>query len=193
MIKTRLQDLRYWSFIRDSSFAKTSAFTIIEVIVAIGLVLVLAGLVLAVSGYTHEKGARSRAEVEIAGISAALENYKADSGIYITATALDAKTIGNNLSSYPAASLALYENLTGDFDHDRSADSGKPSYISFKPNQLSPSSGPVTCIKDPFGNSYGYSTANAADASKGYNPTFDLWSTGGRSSGTDQSHWIKNW
>ena len=34
-------------------------------------------------------------------------------------------------------------------------------------------------IRDPFGNSYGYSTANQADPANGYNPTFDLWSTAG--------------
>ena len=41
--------------------------------------------------------------------------------------------------------------------------------------------GTVTAIADPFGNSYGYSTANQADpgTAKGYNPTFDLWSTAG--------------
>jgi len=170
-----------------------AAFTIIELIVVIGIVLVLAGLILATSSYVHNKGVRSRAEAEIAAISAALENYKADNGVYVTTITLDARTVGNNLSSYPGASLTLYENLTGDFDHDRSGDTGKSSYITFKPNQLSPASGNVAYIKDPFGNSYGYSTANAADSTKGYNPTFDLWSTGGITTGTDQTQWIKNW
>ena len=38
----------------------------------------------------------------------------------------------------------------------------------------------VTAIRDPFGNSYGYSTAKARTPNhRGYNPTFDLWSTAG--------------
>ena len=174
---------------------RAGAFTIIELIVVISIILVLAGLVLATSSYVHNKGARSRAEAEIAAFSAALENYKADNGIYITANGVDAKA-AINMSGYQAASLILYENLTGDFDHNRSPDSGKTSYMTFVPNQLSPAdqSQAVTFIKDPFGNSYGYSTINATDSSKGYNPTFDLWSTAGLTSGTNtQSQWVKNW
>jgi len=180
--------------IRHSSFR---GFTIIELIVVIGIVLVLAGLILATSGYVHNKGARLRAEAEIAAISAALENYKADNGIYVAEISVNAKTQGNP-TSYQAASLVLYQNLTGDFDKNRSPDSGKSSYLSLKPNQLSPTdqSANVAYIKDPFGNSYGYSTVNATDSAKGYNPTFDLWSTaGGADTGSNPnaSAWIKNW
>jgi hypothetical protein len=72
--------------------------------------------------------------------------------------------------------------------------------MAFKPNMLLPAggSGTVTAISDPFGNSYGYSTANQPDPSKGYNPTFDLWSTAGLTTAgpptqADQNQWIKNW
>ncbi len=70
----------------------------------------------------------------------------------------------------------------------------------FKPNMLCPNppaTNPVTAIRDPFGNCYGYSTAKAyaPTGPDGYNPTFDLWSTGGVTppAPTDQSQWIKNW
>ncbi len=56
------------------------AFTIVELLIVIAIILVLAGLILATSGYVQTKGKRSRAEAEIAAISAALENYKADNG-----------------------------------------------------------------------------------------------------------------
>ncbi|PYJ99069.1 MAG: hypothetical protein DME68_04800 [Verrucomicrobia bacterium] len=55
------------------------------------------------------------------------------------------------------------------------------------------SSNLVTAIRDPFGNSYGYSTANASGAAFGYNPTFDLWSTDGGTTTNDVAGWIKNW
>jgi hypothetical protein len=58
----------------------------------------------------------------------------------------------------------------------------------------------VNYIRDPFGNSYGYSTAQAANpgGTAGYNPTFDLWSTAGLtatpgSPDTITPQWIKNW
>ncbi len=59
-----------------------AAFTVVELLVVMSIILVLAGLILATSSYVHNKGARSRAEAEIAAMSAALENYKADNGIY---------------------------------------------------------------------------------------------------------------
>jgi hypothetical protein len=159
-------------------------------------------------------------------MSAALENYKADNAVYPRGNAdlsnstpydtdkLNARTQGNPggtpcpspcpdpiaPTTYSQTSFYLYTQLSGDTDGDRSPN-GK-SYMAFKPKMLLPvgGTGTVTAIADPFGNSYGYSTANQADPVKGYNPTFDLWSTAGLtsdppSSGTDTvtPQWIKNW
>src|SRR5260370_32516883 len=71
--------------IRHSSFARC-AFTLIELLVVIAIIIILAGLILSTVGYVQKKGARSRAEAEIAAMSAALESYKADNGIYPRAT-----------------------------------------------------------------------------------------------------------
>ena len=169
------------------------------------IILVLAGLTLATSGYIQTKSKRSRAEAEIAALSAALENYKADNGIYATDTAngttntLDARTMFNPASAqYAAANLFLYRELSGDPTGNR-VPTGK-SYFLFKPNMLLPrdQTQPVTAIADPFGYSYGYSTVNQSSSNKGYNPTFDLWSTAGTGTGatpnpSPQEHWIKNW
>ena len=170
--------------------ASTSAFTIVEVLVVMTIIVVLAGLVLATSSYVHNKGARSRAEAGIAAMSAALENYKADNGVYPVDTSVDAR-VQSDPTKYQTASLNLYIALSGDGDKNRQTDTGKTSYMAFKDNQLSPSTGNVAFIKDPFGNGYGYSTIFQADATKGYNPTFDLWSTAG--STTSSAGWIKNW
>ncbi len=62
--------------------AATAAFTLIELLVVMAIIIVLAGLVLSTVGYVQKKGARSRAETEIAAMSAACESYKADNGIY---------------------------------------------------------------------------------------------------------------
>ena len=194
-----------------------NAFTLIELILVVGIIIVLAGLVLSTAGYAQKKAARARAETEIAAMSAAIENYKADNGIYprgpaiaitigtVTIPAnvtdsLDARTMGDPTGTtnptYGETSLYLYTLLSGDSTGNRNP-TGK-SYMAFKPNMLvpaPPSTAPVTAIRDPFGNSYGYSTANQADpvTPKGYNPTFDLWSTAGGTTTSDAPKWIKNW
>jgi hypothetical protein len=156
-------------------------------------------------------------------MSAAIESYKADTGVYprgpATATTIGTVTIPANVTdslnastngdptsttnpTYGEASLYLYTLLSGDSNGTRTP-VGK-SYMAFKPNMLLPAggTGPVTAIADPFGNSYGYSTAQAANpgGAAGYNPTFDLWSTAGLTTNppgtppdTITPQWIKNW
>jgi type II secretory pathway pseudopilin PulG len=189
-----------------STFGAGGAFTLIELIVVIAIIIVLAGLILSTVGYVQKKGARSRAETEIAAMSAACESYKADNGIYprdaTTTDTLNARVSGDPTStSYKQASLYLYIQLSGT-NADRTPITGARSYFAFKPNQLSPSDQalPVQFIRDPFGNSYGYSTANQAAPTTGYNPTFDLWSTDGLTADppgtppdTITPQWIKNW
>jgi len=208
-----------------------AAFTLIELIVVTAVIIILTGLVLSTVGYVQKKGARARAETEIAAISAACESYKADNGIYPrdptanTATdALNARTmldpVTTDAALYRVASLVLYRALSGDRNVDRAVtDADKnfnidgsalspplaelpQSYFAFKSKMLSPAggSGTVTAITDSFGNTYGYSTANQYDPNKGYNPTFDLWSTAGVAASptpsppaTQQDLWIKNW
>jgi type II secretory pathway pseudopilin PulG len=190
------------------------AFTLIELLVVIAIIIVLAGLVLSTVGYVQKKGARSRAETEIAGMSAACESYKADNGIYPRDTtsnttdniaALTASPTPDprptsydpNDSRYSAASFYLYGQLSGNPSGDRSTYTQR-SYFQFKPSMLLPvgGTGTVTAIRDPFGNSYGYSTAQQAVPTNGFNPTFDLWSTAGTANATDAAYekaWIKNW
>jgi type II secretory pathway pseudopilin PulG len=201
-----------------------NAFTLIELILAVGIIIVLTGLVLSTAGYARIKGARARAGTEINAMSAACENYKSDNGVYPrdptanTATdRLDARTmvdpVNANAALYTAASLVLYRALSGDRNLDRTVTGADEnynidgtaltppltqlpqSYFAFKPNMLSPSggNGNVIALTDPFGNAYGYSTANQFNPNTGFNPTFDLWSTAGGTTNNDVAKWIKNW
>lgn len=140
-----------------------------------------------------------------------------------------------NAAKYKNASLALYKALSGDTKpgsnpepaagHDDKPDgrSETKPYYEFRPNQLRKNAaGEIEGIQDPFGNIYGYSTNAASveqtyrvkvltkpyavrDRNGGFNPTFDLWSTGGVISqdSTDSAQakalelarksWVKNW
>ncbi len=166
--------------------AAPTGLTVVELLVVVTIILVLAGLVLTTSSYVHNKGARSRAAAEIAAISAALENYRADNGVYPVS---DLDPAATDPASYQSKSAVLYANLVGDTSNPDGEPGPGFSYMSFKQNQLG-GMGSGTFIKDPFGNSYGYSTLHQTDPEKGYNPTFDLWST----ADSDKSvQWIKNW
>jgi len=187
--------------------SRCNAFTLIELVLVVGIILVLAGLVLSTVGYARKKGARARAETEIAAISAACENYKADNAVYPNNTGtggtdgLDPLT--TTLANYEMPCRYMYGEISGDRDFNGTPDTNARPYMAFKEISLlradmsnpPSSSNPVTAIRDPFGNSYGYSTAKAANPSGtiGFNPTFDLWSITDGAAGTDQTKWIKNW
>jgi len=190
---------------RSHSSFSSRAFTLIELVVVLGLIIVLTGLVLSTVGYARRKGACARAETEIAAMSAACENYKADNGVYPNngyTDNLDPTTNGNsNSPSYNLASLYLYTQLSGDLTGNQQPTN--KSYFAFKPQMLlTDTNGSVLAIKDPFGYSYGYSTRMASTGTGGYNPTFDLWSTvglttnppgGGGGPDTVTPQWVKNW
>src|SRR6476469_1253272 len=129
LISTPRSRLRHSGFdipssfvIRTSSFRAEGAVTIVELLVVITIILILAGLILSISSYVQNKGARARAETEIAAMSAALESYKADNGIYPTSAntnALDPATtnpssyVTAGTNNYSKASLYLYEQMEG--------------------------------------------------------------------------------
>ena len=225
-----------------------AAFTLIELLAVMAIILVLAALIINIAGSAQYNSAKARATSEISAMSTALESYKADNGAYPsesttvnggspTTEVLDAQDSSyTDPSKYVEASEFLYQALAGYTLSGSSGSSGTTGngqtfsvskrYINFRPDQLhatgsatvaSPTS-PYMYIIDPFGFSYGYSTVYAATqaanqassqpstttATKGYNPTFDLWSTAGYASGgkstpsnlgssSISSLWIKNW
>src|ERR1039458_1769384 len=104
---------------------KERGFTLIELLVVMAIIMMLAGLIIAVIPFVEKKQATTRATAEIKGLSAALENYKAENGIYPddgnVATAgsyskgftdtLDARVNGDPTQSvYINAGLVLYRS-----------------------------------------------------------------------------------
>jgi len=161
-----------------------NAFTLIELVLVVGIIIVLAGLVLSTVGYARKKGARARAETEIAAMSAACENYKADNAVYPA-------------YSGTTGAHALYQGLSGDGNDaigGATASTGTPgssgkSYMTLKPNMLSPNPPDATTrVIDPFSNDYNYRSPGTNNIA-----TFDLWTAANANPPTDQNQWIKNW
>ena len=221
------------------------AFTLIEILTVIVVILILAGFVVNAAKLATIKTVRTRASSEVATMGVACESYKADHGTYprqagITEadstvpggqSPIDPKKHGNPAAeNYQKASQYLYMELSGDKDlngHLNGASEPTKGYMNFDKNQLGTTkdaTGTITkvnYIQDPFGVSYGYSTAGAkaeedfraavasqgakasprGSDSPGYNPTFDLWSTGGAKvpaanqpiTDLDHNQWVKNW
>ncbi len=147
----------------------TRGFTLIELLVVIAIIAILAGLVLQTAGYVQRKGATSRAQAEIAAISAALESFKADMGDYPLWTNQPG---GTNM---PVLTNLMPTNLTSKV------------YFEFG-KKMTNASGFI----DPFGTTYGYQYPGASNRS-GTN-FFDLWSTAGTSTAASNSNrWLVNW
>jgi general secretion pathway protein G len=143
---------------------RNAAFTLIELLIVMGIIAILASIGLASAGAVQEKSKRSRAQTEIAAMTAALENYKADNGDY---------PINSN-----AGSLALITSLM--------PTNGSKVYFEFKPKFTN-----VGGWVDPYGLYYQYSYTNGA--SNNGNNNYDLWSYGATTSNSITNKWIKNW
>jgi prepilin-type N-terminal cleavage/methylation domain-containing protein len=209
---------------------RSAAFTLVEMITVIAIIAILAGLILAINGLVQAKSAKARAQAEIVALSGAMDSYKTDNGGYPQDstktdtldprknTAADASLGGK----YSLSSQFLYGELTGDTKFTGTASNMTRNYAPgfWTPSRLG---GPKTngvlaagvqYIMDPYGNSYGYSTAGLlleeeyratlsttpgasrptqnSQSTQGYNPSFDLWSTAGDTLG-NTAKWAKNW
>jgi prepilin-type N-terminal cleavage/methylation domain-containing protein len=154
------------------------AFTLIELLVVITVIAILAGLVLSTAGYVQKKSARSRAEAEIAALSAALESYKVEYGAYPSNSAA-----GSN------GSLVLYKALA--YSNADLNPNGKIFMEPMRSMLAGTNAISTTHFVDPFGNAYEYRTgSNATNNGSNF---FDLWSVAGARPSTDTNQWIKNW
>ncbi len=184
---------------RDRCGRRYNAFTLIELLVVVSIIAVLGALVLSTAGYARKKGARARAETEIAAMSAACENYKADNGIYprdSAATTHDALNAQNDPIRDPSAAsriraaqpLPLQRRLLGGELHMADRSSDQQSEVVLCCSSRTCCSLPTRhrnchCNRRSIRKQLRLLDRNQAatqDTTKGYNPTFDLWSTAGR-------------
>lgn len=176
------------------------SFTLVELLLAMGIVLILVGLLIGASKGVFNRAKRSRAQGEVQAMTTALEAYKVDNGIYPPATGLTTNTYPNSDGSssgglYQVSANLLFTNLTGQTYLGSAVASGAKSYISFKVNQLgNPTTSGSVYIADPWGFAYGYSTGTSSSYPFNGTGFFDLWSTAGLlSTSVNTNAWISNW
>ena len=139
-----------------------------ELITVIAIIAILAALVLSTAGYVQKKGASSRAETEIAALTVALENYKADNGDYPHGT-------NANINNPPTNNTFLLTSLM--------PTNGKV-YFEFNKSMTNAGGNVI----DPFGENYGYQYPG--DANRSGANFFDLFS---RCASSDTNQWKANW
>jgi general secretion pathway protein G len=168
-----------------------AAFTLIELMAVITIIVILAGLVVAGMGFVTERQAKEKARVQIALLSKALEDYKLDNGSYPPST--DTAT---GLGQSQELFKALYYDSDNDSQYAASGastgDQDQKIYLSDldpvtnKQGWTTGIAAVATKIVDPWGNEYRYRSAFAAPVGTNapganastQNPDFDLWSAG---------------
>ena len=164
-----------------------AAFTLIELMAVITIIIILAGLVVGGMGFVNERQAKEKAKVQLALLSKALEEYKLDTGTY---PPTPNKTGAFATSAGTTTSSILFDYLFWDSDRDTSGgvgDTDQKVYIpeldpaTSKQGWTTGTASAKTTIVDPWGNQYCYRSAtdSTGKANSGtQNPDFDLWSMG---------------
>ena len=165
-----------------------AAFSLVELMTVIAIIVLLSGLVIASMGFVQDLRDRKKAQLQVQLLSKAVEDYKLDNGSY-PATANLAIT-GSKVTLGSGNSKILFKALYNDGANDTTG--VKKVYIS----ELNPANNRQgwttgssaatsfpddTNITDPWGNEYIYRTAinsSAQPNASTRNPDFDLWSCG---------------
>ena len=134
-----------------------AAFTLIELMAVITIIVILAGLVIGGMGFVTERQAKEKARVQIALLSKAIEEYKLDMGTY-------PPTADKSTASAPngtGTSSILFNYLYWDSDNDAAgvgSDDDQKIYLSdldpvtSKQGWTTKPVGSSTVIVDPWGN-----------------------------------------
>jgi prepilin-type N-terminal cleavage/methylation domain-containing protein len=176
------------------------AFTLIELMAVITIIVILAALVVGGLGFVTDRQAKEKAKVQIALISKSLEDYKLDMGEY-PPTANKASTVFSAPAGTSTSSI-LFDYLYWDSDRDGSGVGGDTDQriylpeldpVTNKQGWTSGTASKTTKVLDPWGNEYCYRSGKGTTGKENTgtnNPDFDLWSMGknGKSRPGDRKH-----
>ena len=146
----QMTSINYKKIALPSWSSRREAFTLIELMVVIGVIGILAGIILAIAGGVQGKAARDEAKAEIQTFCVALEKYRADHGGYPSSRSQQEMT------------NKLYLALT--------------NYMTFRSNKLS-GSGTNIAILDPYGRAYRYRSPAVASTTM-LSENFEIFSVG---------------
>jgi prepilin-type N-terminal cleavage/methylation domain-containing protein len=165
-----------------------AAFTLVELLAVITIIVILAGIVVGGLSHVRDKQAREKAKVQVSMLERAIDEYKLDMGAF-PGTGMNFGGLANDEDG--ASSEVLYTALF--YDGWQYTDPATPptdwkKATSIYLAELDPRSSQVGWltpvgpddpppanlkIKDPWGQDYRYRVGNIAQ-----NPDFDLWSMG---------------
>ncbi len=169
-----------------------AAFTLIELMVTITIIIILAGLVVGGMEYANQRSASEKAKTQIALLSKGIEEYKLDMGGYPPTNNISASL---TTSAGSSTSAIIFNALYWDSDNDGIGVTGPPPapdtdqkiYLpeldpaTSKQGWTTGNASATTIITDPWGNQYCYRSAINSSGTTNtatVNPDFDLWSMG---------------
>lgn len=188
----------------SSSASRVRGFSLIELMVVIGIIILLSGLLIAALPGIQTRLNRNRVEALIAEIEGGLSRYQLEHGIYPQ----NPPTGDERDSSGLEGSAVLYKHLSGDFDEDGKIDYEKNETVyvpkldfESQKNAKDPRTellGGEYRIIDAFGSPLRYLAeppGTPAAERKTYNPTYDLWSVVDADPDNEEeaSRYITNW
>jgi len=156
-----------------------AAFTLIEMMVVITIIIILAGLVVGGMEYANQRSATEKAKTQIALLSKGIEEYKLDMGAYPATNNITGSFITSAGTSTSATIFnALYFAPLG---ANQRIYLPELDPVTSKQGWTTGNATANTIITDPWGNQYCYRSAiNSSGTTNNatVNPDFDLWSMG---------------
>ncbi|MEX2577651.1 MAG: prepilin-type N-terminal cleavage/methylation domain-containing protein [Verrucomicrobiales bacterium] len=187
-----------------SSRRRVHAFSLIELMVVIGIMVVLAGLLISALPGIQSRVNRQKVEALLAEIEGGLSKYEVDHGIYPQ----NRMESGNRDGVGVEGASVLYKHLSGDYDEDGAVDfeQNEKVYIpklAYEENEdaRAPRSlfiGGEYMVIDSYGDPLRYIADPPnipQDERQTMNPTYDLWSIAGAdpTDPEEQAKHITNW
>ena len=194
----------YSGYMKMSLSGSRRAFSMVELMVVVGIMVILAGLLIAALPGIQNRINRNKVEAFLAELQNGLSHYQTDHGIY----PLNEPSGDRDKAGVEGAAV-LYKHLSGDYNLDGEVDFDKNEKV-YVPNldfdsnregrePRSTAVGGEYMVIDSYGQPVRYlaQPPNLPSGTKRetYNPTYDLWSItdADPDAAEDRAKYITNW